>query len=118
MVRFVSPFHYFNASRALVPDQGLDLPSGLALIAMTVTMLGATASAQQYLLFAAQIVVPIVTAYVLTQAAGWVADLKQGRLELAGPLSWAALIWQRLLALTFGAAVITAGATCGLVIGP
>jgi hypothetical protein len=62
----------------------------------------------------------MVTAYVLTQAAGWVADLKQGRLELilAGPLSWAALIWQRLLALTFGAAVITAGATCGLVIGP
>ena len=87
MVRFVSPFHYFNASRALVPDQGLDLPSGLALIAMTVTMLGAAASARQYLSFAAQIVVPIVTAYVLTQAAGWVADLKQGRLELilAGP---------------------------------
>jgi len=78
------------------------------------------ADGQQYLSFAAQIVVPIVTAYVLTQAAGWVADLKQGRLELilAGPLSWAALIWQRLLALTFGAAVITAGATCGLVIGP
>jgi len=120
VVRFVSPFHYFNASRALVPDHGLDLPSGLALIAMTVTMLGAAASAQQYLSFAAQIVVPMVTAYVLTQAAGWVADLKQGRLELilAGPLSWAALIWQRLLALTFGAAVITAGATCGLVIGP
>ena len=47
MVRFVSPFHYFNASRALVPDHGLDLPSGLALIAMTVTMLGAAASAQQ-----------------------------------------------------------------------
>ena len=46
VVRFVSPFHYFNASRALVPDQGLDLPSGLALIAMTVTMLGAAASAQ------------------------------------------------------------------------
>ena len=46
MVRFVSPFHYFNASRALVPDHGLDLPSGLALIAMTVTMLGAAASAQ------------------------------------------------------------------------
>src|SRR5664279_1849949 len=49
------------------------------------------ADGQQYLSFAAQIVVPIVTAYVLTQAAGWVADLKQGRLELilAGPLSWA-----------------------------
>jgi|GEM_PF-4913276 len=46
VVRFVSPFHYFNASRALVPDHGLDLPSGLALIAMTVTMLGAAASAQ------------------------------------------------------------------------
>ena len=67
VVRFVSPFHYFNASRALVPDHGLDLPSGLALIAMTVTMLGAAASAQQYL-----IVVPIVTAYVLTRPPdGW-----------------------------------------------
>lgn len=38
-VWFVSPFHYANASRALVPGYGLDLAATAALVAMTVALL-------------------------------------------------------------------------------
>jgi putative exporter of polyketide antibiotics len=72
--------------------------------------------ADQYLALAGQFIVPIVVAYVITQAAGWVADLNQGRVELllSAPLSWPRLVWQRLLAVLAGAAVITATATAAL----
>jgi ABC-2 type transport system permease protein len=206
-VRYLSPFFYFNQSRALVPGQGLDLAASLALVAMTAVLLGAAAWAFQardyaaglwtrpprpnrpahhrrppvlrslwgatlvrqrlglatwagaaaatlalmawleptvegvwdefgltrtmirdqpgrsvadlYLSFAAQLLAPIIAAYVITQAAGWVSDLHDGRVELllAGPLSWAQLVWQRLLALLAGVAVITSGAVIGLVAG-
>jgi ABC-2 type transport system permease protein len=48
-VRFVSPFHYFKASRALVPGHGLDLPAAAALLAMmmTVTVLAVAVAAFQ-----------------------------------------------------------------------
>jgi ABC-2 type transport system permease protein len=85
----------------------------------TQRLLGADPShsvADQYLAMAGQFIVPIVIAYVLTQATGWVTDLKQGRVELllAAPLSWPRLVWQRLLAVLAGAAVITAAATAAL----
>ena len=51
----------------------------------TQRLLGADPShtvADQYLAMAGQFIVPIVIAYVLTQAAGWVADLREGRVEL------------------------------------
>lgn len=73
----------------------------------------------QYLSFAAEIITPIVAAFVIAQAAGWVADLDQGRVEiiLAGPVSWPGLIAQRLIALLVGVAVIIVGAMAGLIIG-
>ncbi|HET9141531.1 hypothetical protein, partial [Actinophytocola sp.] len=72
--------------------------------------------ADQYLAFAGQLIVPIVTAYVITQAAGWVSDLRQGRVELllAAPLSWPRLVAQRLLATLAGAAVVTVVGLGGL----
>lgn len=204
VVRYVSPFHGFDNSRALVPGHGLDLASaalmllaavamlagavwayqrrdyaaglwtrptrsarplrriqrpalnqvwtatllrqrlglvtwalaaaaGMAMIARleptvadmwdkfqyTQRLLGADPShtvADQYLAMAGQFIVPIVIAYVLTQATGWVADLREGRVELllAAPLSWPELVWQRLLATLAGAAVITAAAIAAL----
>lgn len=203
-IRYVSPFYYFDFSRALVPGHGLHLPSVLILAAAAVALLAAAASAyqrrdyaaglwarrpravtplrrvqrpalnqvwtatllrqrvglltwalaaaagmsmiawleptvaemwdkfqytrrllsadpthsvaDQYLAMAGQFIVPVVISYVLTQAAGWVADLKQGRVELmlAAPLPWARLVWQRLLAIVAGAAVITAAAVAAL----
>jgi ABC-2 type transport system permease protein len=68
----------------------------------------------QYLAFIGEVLAPVVAAYVVTQASGWVADLDQGRVEavLAGPVSWARLVWERILAATVGVVAIT---TAGLV---
>jgi ABC-2 type transport system permease protein len=207
--RFISPFYYFNTSRALVPGHGFDLPAAAALLAMTVLLIGAAAWAfqrrdyaaplwsrragpsrardaglvqrpvlrafwsatlfrerygllawasaaalsmvmmarlepsvvdmwnkvklvqkfigtqpgrsatDQYLSFAAEILAPIVVTYVITRAAAWVADLRQGRVELilAGPVSWSRLIGERLAALDLGVLVITAGSIAGLMLG-
>ena len=67
------------------------------------TQPGRSAS-DQYLSFAAEILAPIVVAYVITRAAAWVADLREGRVELilAGPVSWPRLIGERLAALVAG----------------
>ncbi|MGE5131782.1 MAG: ABC transporter permease subunit [Gemmatimonadota bacterium] len=77
------------------------------------------APAEQYLSFAAEIVAPVVAAFVITRAAAWVADLRQGRVELvlAAPVSWPRLVGERLAALLAGVLVITAGSVTGLVIG-
>jgi ABC-2 type transport system permease protein len=203
-VRYLSPFHYANYSRALVPGYGLDVASSLILIAASLVLLTGAAwayrrrdyaaglstrrarrarpvrnvqrralravwsatllrqrvglvgwalsaaaylallgwlepavadmvdefsytdrilgadpghsVADQYLAFAGQLIVPIVTAYVITQAAGWVSELRQGRVELllAAPLSWPRLVAQRLLAALAGAAVVTVAGLGGL----
>ena len=205
--RFISPFYYFNTSRALVPGYGFDLAAAAALLAMAALLIGAAtlafqrrdyaaalwsrparrarparpiqrrvlrwlwsamlirerygllgwagaaavimfmmarlepsvvdmwnkiklvqtfigtqpgrSAADQYLSFAAEIIAPIVVAYVITRAASWAADLRQGRVELilAAPVSWPRLISERLAALAVGILVITAGSIAGLVAG-
>lgn len=205
--RFISPFYYFNTSRALVPGYGFDLPAAAAQLAMTALLLAAATWAFQrrdyaaalwsrparqvqqsrpvqrpalrslwsamlvrerygllgwagaaalsmfmmarlepsvvdmwnkiklfqtfigtqpgrsasdmYLSYAAEIVAPIVVAYVITRAASWVADLREGRVELilAGPVSWPRLIGERLVVLAVGVLVITAGSIAGLAAG-
>ncbi len=207
--RFLSPFFYFNTSRALVPGYGFDVAAAAALLAMTALLLGAATwafrrrdyaaalwsrpagrgragpagrvqppalrsfwsatlvrerygllawagaaalamfmmgrlepgvvdlwnkiklfqsfigtrpgrpASDLYLSFAAEVVAPIVVAYVITRAAGWVSDLQQGRVELvlAAPLSWPRLIAERLLAMIVGILVITAGSIAGLAAG-
>jgi ABC-2 type transport system permease protein len=69
-----------------------------------------------YWSFSSELVSPLIVAYVIAQASGWVADLQQGRVEmlLSGPLSWRGLVWGRLLAATIGVATLTAGAFAGL----
>ena len=62
-----------------------------------------------YATFITDVLAPIVAAFVITQAAGWVADLEQGRVEalLSAPMSWTRLVWERLLAVGAGVAAIT-----------
>ena len=74
--------------------------------------------ADEYLAFAGQLIVPIVLAYVITQATGWVTDLRQGRVELllSAPSSWPGLVGQRLVATLAGTAVITVAGLGGLVV--
>ena len=206
-IRFVSPFHYANASRALVPGYGLDLPATAALVAMTVVLLafGAWAFARRdyaaplwsraappptasvrvptvmlgsvwtaalrrgrvgiavwavgaavgtalmaalqpavmevwsafdfigaltgggpgvsaettYWSYSSDIVMPVIAAFVIAQASGWVADLAQGRVEmlLAGPVSWSRLVLERLLALVVGVVILTVVALASLAVG-
>ncbi|OIQ81713.1 ABC-2 family transporter protein [mine drainage metagenome] len=81
---------------------------------------GASDSAENlYVSFAGDMLTPVIAAYVITQAAKWVADLAQGRVEatLAAPISWTRLIRERLQALIFGLAVITVGGVAGLILG-
>jgi ABC-2 type transport system permease protein len=207
--RFVSPFHYANASRALVPGYGLDPGATGALVAMVVVLLALAAWAfasrdhasplwarrpttaratraprvptvmlgsiwtatlrrgrfglvvwaagaaawmvlmaalqpavmdmwskfsfmdlvgaiagggpgvsaeDAYWSFSGAMVSPVVAAFVISQASGWVADLADGRVEmiLAGPVSWSRLFWERLVALVVGVVVVTAMALGGL----
>lgn len=65
----------------------------------------------QYASFVIDMLAPIVVAYAITQAAGWVADLREGRAEalLAGPCSWTRLVAERLVALLLGTGVIVLG---------
>lgn len=74
---------------------------------------------EQYLAFAGDVITPVVAAYVITQAAAWVADLEQGRVEvvLAAPVSWTRLVWERIAAVLFGTAVITVAGITALAVG-
>jgi ABC-2 type transport system permease protein len=85
----------------------------------TQRLLGADAgasAANQYMALAGQMIMPVVAAYVITQATGWISDLKQGRVEflLAAPASWPRLVGERLLAAVAGATVVTGAAIAGL----
>ena len=198
-VRFLTPFHWVNQSRALVPDEGVDVGAMLVLLVVALALLALAAFTFQrrdygsglwarrasssdvpspqivvrhwwlrtawlaslrehrlgllawvassaafaalmmllqpaaidvfeqfsyylgmvggagstpevmYATFATDVAAPIVAAYVITQAAGWVADLEQGRVEtlLAAPLSWTRLVWERLLAAGVGVVAVT-----------
>ena len=48
-----------------------------------------------YTSFAVEIVAPVLVGFVIAQAAGWVSDLEQGRVEsvLSAPMSWTRLVW-------------------------
>jgi ABC-2 type transport system permease protein len=211
-VRFVSPFHYANQSRALVPGYGLDVVASLILLALAVITLGlagwaftrrdyaaplwvhhararparragvpahvphrmlgsvgaatlrrgwvglaiwtagaagltammasmqpavldmwddfdfisamtgamgATSIEQAYWSFAGEMITPVIAAYVITQASGWVADLAGGRVEmvLAAPVTWTGLVLGRLAAVIAGVIAISLGALAGLAVG-
>ena len=79
----------------------------------------ASTPADQYLAFTGDLITPVVAAYVVVQAAGWVADLEQGRVEavLAGPVSWTRLVRERVVAALAGTAVITVGGIAALLVG-
>ncbi|MEV2226036.1 ABC transporter permease subunit [Nocardia vinacea] len=73
----------------------------------------------QYLGFVSEFIGPIVAGFVVTQAAGWVGDLEQGRLAmlLSTPLSRTALIRQWLITLLTGATIVVVAALGGLLVG-
>jgi ABC-2 type transport system permease protein len=75
--------------------------------------------ADQYLSFASQLVAAVVAAYAITQAAGWVAEMRDRRVEmfLSHPVSWQRLILQRLAVASVGVLAIAAASAFGLFMG-
>jgi ABC-2 type transport system permease protein len=75
--------------------------------------------ADEYLSFASQLVAAVVAAYAITQAAGWVAEMRDRRVEmfLSHPVSWQRLILQRLAVASVGVLAIATAAAFGLFMG-
>lgn len=65
--------------------------------------------ATMYVSFGCDVLAPIVLAYAVSQASGWVSDLHERRVEvlLTTPLSWQRLMSERLLATCVAVAVVT-----------
>jgi ABC-2 type transport system permease protein len=72
-----------------------------------------------YWAFLGDMLAPLIAAFVIVRAGGWVADLAQGRVEmlLSTPVSWSRLVVERTLALVVGVLTITAAAMLSLVLG-
>lgn len=70
-----------------------------------------------YWSFTGALLSPVVAAYVVVQASGWVADLAEGRVEmlLAGPVSATRLVAGRLVGLLVGVLALTAASLGTLV---
>jgi ABC-2 type transport system permease protein len=73
----------------------------------------------QYLSFASQLVVAVVAGYTVTQCASWVAEMRDGRVELylAHPVTWQRLVLERLAVVSTGVAVMSIAAAGGLAVG-
>ena len=97
----------------------MDMWEELDFINAMVGALGTTSPEDAYWSYIGELVTPVIAAYVITQASGWVADLAQGRVEmtLSGPVTWTMLVRGRLVATTVGVAAILAGVVAGVVIG-
>ena len=63
----------------------------------------------QYISISTSLMPPIISGYVTHQSAGWVNELRQGRLEiyLSTRLTWTSLTMQRMLSTIIGSALIT-----------
>lgn len=75
-----------------------------------------TTPTEQYMSFAAELVGPVVAAYVIVQASGWVADAQQGRLDmiLSTPRSPYRVVLERVGASATGALLVTFAGFVGL----
>lgn len=79
----------------------------------------AAGPSDQYVDVSTTLAVPFVAGVVVSQAAGWVRDLAQGRVEmvLASPVSTARLVVGRLVAAAVASGVVGAGALVGVLLG-
>lgn len=109
----------FTALFAALQPAVMNLWDELDFMAAMTGAIGSTSVEDAYWSFAGEFVTPVLAAYVVTQASGWVADLAQGRVEmvLSAPVTWATLVRGRLIAATVGVTAITASALVTLGIG-
>ncbi len=78
-----------------------------------------TSPTAQYVDVSTALAVPFVAGVVVSQAAGWVRDFAQGRVEtvLAAPVSTARLVMGRLAAAVVASALVGIGALAGVLLG-
>ncbi len=79
----------------------------------------ASTPSEQYIDVSTTLAVPFVAGVVVSQAAGWVRDLAQGRVEavLAAPVSTARLVLGRLAAAGAASVIVGLGALAGVLLG-
>lgn len=72
-----------------------------------------------YLSLASQLVAALIAAYAIHRAAGWVAEMQEGRVEmfLSQPISWRRLLLYRLALAACGVLAISAASAVGLALG-
>lgn len=75
--------------------------------------------ASMYLTFTTDVLAPIVAAFAVVQAADWIAERDQGRVEtlLAAPLSWTRLVLERIGGAVAGVAVIVLSSLLAFLVG-
>jgi ABC-2 type transport system permease protein len=108
-----------TAMMASMQPAVLDMWDKFDFISAMTGAMGASSTEEAYWSFAGEMITPVIAAYVITQASGWVADLAAGRVEmiLAAPVTWTMLVLGRLVAVIAGVAVISLGALAGLAVG-
>jgi ABC-2 type transport system permease protein len=119
MVVWAGTVGAFTAMFAALQPQVMDYWNQFDFASALAGATGSTSPEDTYWSFAGELFTPVIAAYVITQASGWIADLAHGRVEmiLSAPVTWPMLVRGRLLATTVGVAVIIAGALAGLGIG-
>lgn len=72
-----------------------------------------------YISFASQLVAAVIAGYAITQTAGWVAEMREGRVEmfLSHPVSWRRLTLERLAMASASLLAISTAAAAGLSLG-
>jgi ABC-2 type transport system permease protein len=108
-----------TATFAALQPSVMDVWSGLDYLAALVGGGGGATVEDMYWAFVGEMLAPLIAAFVIVQASGWVGDLAQGRVEmlLSAPVSWTRLVVERLVALVVGILVITLVAVGCLVVG-
>lgn len=97
----------------------MDVWTGLDYLVALVGGGGGAGVEDMYWAFVGEMIAPLLAAFVIVQASGWVGDLAQGRVEmlLAGPVSWSRLVVERLGALVVGVLAISVVAVGALAVG-
>lgn len=119
MVVWAGAVAAFTAMLAALQPQVMDYWNQFDFASALAGTTGSTSPEDTYWSFAGEFFTPVIAAYVITQASGWIADLSQGRVEmlLSAPVTWPMLVRGRLAATATGVAVIIAGSLAGPGIG-
>lgn len=109
----------FTAMFAVLQPQVMDYWNQFDFASALTGATGSTSPQDTYWSFAGEFFTPVIAAYVITQASGWIADLTHGRVEMvmSAPITWPMLVRGRLAATSVGVAVIIAGALTSLALG-